>query len=237
MKVEIWSDIMCPFCYIGKRNFEMALQHFEHKNDIEVEWKSFQLDPSIPEEVKVRTDIYTFFANKKGMSVEEARNMHQNVIDYAQNSGLQFNFDILMVANSIKAHRIIQLATTKGLANDVEEIFFQSYFVDGKDLGNIETLVELGSSVGLEKSEIENALADDSYLKAAVDDIGEAANLGIDSVPYFVFNRKYAVQGAQPAHHMLEALKQAYQDFKNNSEKPLQNLGSGESCSVDGDNC
>ena len=236
MKIEIWSDIMCPFCYIGKRHFEAALAQFEHKDKVEIEWKSFQLDPTIPEEVKVRTDIAQYISNRKGMSIDDVKAMFQNVTEMAKNAGLDYDFDTQIVANSLKAHRIIQLAKEKNLDDHAEEVFFKAYFTNGKDLGNDNDLLELGQEIGLSQDEVKKALTQDEYLKYAKEDITEAAELGVDSVPFFVFNRKYAVKGAQPVHHFLDALKQSYQDFSKASTLTTLESNDAASCDVDG-NC
>lgn len=120
MKIEIWSDIMCPFCYIGKRNFESALSQFVNKEQIEVEWKSFQLDPTIPEVPKYQDDMYMFVADRKGFSYEQSKKMHQDLIQYAKSVGLEYNFDKTLVTNSLKGHRLIQFAKTKGLSEKAE---------------------------------------------------------------------------------------------------------------------
>ena len=236
MKIEIWSDIMCPFCYIGKRHFEAALAQFEHKDKVEIEWKSFQLDPTIPEEVKVRTDIAQYISNRKGMSIDDVKAMFQNVTEMAKNAGLDYDFDTQIVANSLKAHRIIQLAKEKNLDDHAEEVFFKAYFTNGKDLGNDNDLLELGQEIGLSQDEVKKALTQDEYLKYAKEDITEAAELSVDSVPFFVFNRKYAVKGAQPVHHFLDALKQSYQDFSKASTLTTLESNDAASCDVDG-NC
>ncbi len=236
MKIEIWSDIMCPFCYIGKRHFEAALEQFDHKNNVEIEWKSFQLDPDIPEEVKVRTDIYQYISNRKGMALEEVKLMFGNVIDMGKKAGLDYNFDAQLVANSMKAHRIIQFAKEKNLGDKAEEVFFKAYFTDGKDLGDTTSLIALGQEIGLSEQDINDALSNDQFLKYAKEDITEAKELGIDSVPFFVFNRKFAVKGAQPTHHFLDALKQAYADFDKSQTLKTLESNEGTSCDIDG-NC
>lgn len=234
MKIEIWSDIMCPFCYIGKKHFEAALTQFEHKDKVEIEWKSFQLDPTIPEEVKVRTDIAQYISNRKGMNIDDVKAMFQNVTEMAKNAGLDYDFDTQIVANSLKAHRIIQLAKEKNLGDQSEEVFFKAYFTNGKDLGNDSDLLELGQEIGLSEDDVNKALIQDEYLKYAKEDITEAAELGVDSVPFFVFNRKYAVKGAQPVHHFLDALKQSYQDFSKTLTLRTLESNDAASCDMDG---
>ena len=123
MKVEIWSDIMCPFCYIGKRNFEAGLAQFSEREQIEVEWKSFQLDPTMEEVPKYQDDLYMYLADRKGFSYEQSKAMHMNLVQSAKSVGLEYNFDRALVTNSMKAHRIIQMAKTKGLGDEAEERF------------------------------------------------------------------------------------------------------------------
>ncbi len=149
MKIEIWSDIMCPFCYIGKRNFETALSQFANKEQIEIEWKSFQLDPTIPEVPKYQDDMYMFVADRKGFSYEHSKKMHHDLIRYAKSVGLEYNFDKALVTNSLKGHRLIQFAKTKGLGEKAEERLFYAYFTQGKNLSDVATLIELGKEIGL----------------------------------------------------------------------------------------
>jgi predicted DsbA family dithiol-disulfide isomerase len=227
MKVEIWSDIMCPFCYIGKRNFEAALKAFDAKNEIEIEWKSFQLDPTIPKTFDKKLSTYEYLAERKGMSVEKAIELHSNVTEMARNIGLTYNFDQSFVANSFDAHKLIQLAKTKGLGDAAEEQLFKAYFTDGKDMSNHSTLIELGKEIGLNDKEVRSALASEEFASKVNVDISEGSQLGVTGVPFFVFDRKYAISGAQPVDTFLNALKQSHAEFQNE----------GESCSPGGDCC
>ena len=145
MKIEIWSDIICPFCYIGKRNFEAALEEFETKNEneIEIEWKSFQLDPSVPKSLENKVNTYEYLAERKGMTVEKSIELHQNVTEMARNVGLTYNFEKSVVANSFDAHKLIQLAKSKELGGVAEEVLFKAYFTNGKDMSDHSTLIEL----------------------------------------------------------------------------------------------
>src|SRR5574343_585391 len=190
MKVEIWSDIMCPFCYIGKRHFEAALKQFPQANEVEIEWKSFQLDPTIPKMVE-RVDVYQYLADKKGMSLEQSKAMHQNVIQMAKNAGLEYNFDIAVVGNSKDAHRLIQFAKTKGLGDQAEEALFKAYFTDGKNMADLNDLVEIGTSIGLKSDELTAVLESEAFAYEMMQDIQEAQNIGVQGVPLFVFDRKY----------------------------------------------
>lgn len=233
MKVEVWSDIMCPFCYIGKRNYEAGLKQFSDSNNIEIIWKSFQLDPSIPKE-PVDENIYQYLADKKGMSYERSVQMHESVVATAKKAGLEYNFDKAVIVNSFNAHRMIQLAKTKGLGDAAEERLFLAYFTEGKNFGSAEVLVELGKDIGLTEAEVLTALSDDAYAYKVKQDIQEAQQLGINAVPFFVFDRKYAVSGAQPPQAFLETLKRSFSEWrKENPASPFE-VSNGPSCSADG---
>jgi protein disulfide-isomerase len=211
MKIEIWSDIMCPFCYIGKRHFESALKQFPHAENVQIEWKSFQLDPTIPK-MDERVDVYQYLADKKGMSLEQSKAMHDNVIQMAKNAGLDYNFDIAVVGNSKDAHRLIQFAKTKGLGDQAEEALFKAYFTDGKNMADMKDLIEIGASIGLDSMELTSVLESDAFAYEMIQDIQEAQNIGVQGVPFFVFDRKYAVSGAQPVEAFLQTLEKVYSE-------------------------
>ena len=215
MKVEIWSDIMCPFCYIGKRNFEAALKEFDAKNEIEIEWKSFQLDPTIPKSFEKKVSTYEYLAERKGMPVERSKEMHDNIVETARKVGLTYNFDKSVVANSFDAHKLIQLAKTKGLGDAAEESLFKAYFSNGQDMSDHSTLIRLGKEIGLNEEEITAALVSEEFEAKVNFDVSEGSQLGVTGVPFFVFDRKYAVSGAQPIETFLNALKQSHAESKN----------------------
>jgi predicted DsbA family dithiol-disulfide isomerase len=206
MKIEIWSDIMCPFCYIGKRQLETALAEFPN-GDFEIEWKSFQLDPTImPQSGK---DVYTFLAERKGISVEQSVEMHKGVTERAKSVGLDYHFDKAIISNSLTSHRIIQLAKTKKLGDEMEEIFFKAYFTEGRDLNDAETLIELAVKAGLDSNEVQEVINNETlFLKDFKADISEAQEIGVQGVPFFVFDRKYAVSGAQPVEAFVNTIKE-----------------------------
>jgi predicted DsbA family dithiol-disulfide isomerase len=232
MKVDIWSDIRCPFCYIGKRKFEMALEKFPHKNEIEVNWHSFELDPSL--QTNTAVSAIEHISEIKGISKVQAEGMHEHVINVAKEVGLDFNFDKSVVANSFNAHRLIQFAKTKGLANEAEEALFKVHFVEGKNIDDDETLIETGVSIGLNENEVKKILASDAFTKEVKQDEKQAQSMGINGVPFFVLNNKYAVSGAQSPDIFLDALEQTWEEIKK-EKKPLI-ITEGESCSADG-NC
>ena len=218
MKVEIWSDIMCPFCYIGKRNFEAALNEFDAKNEIEIEWKSFQLDPTIPKTFEKKVSTYEYLAARKGMPVERSKEMHDNIVETARKVGLTYNFEKAVVANSFDAHKLIQLAKTKGLGDAAEESLFKAYFSNGQDMSDHSTLIRLGKEIGLNEEEITAALVSEEFEAKVNFDVSEGSQLGVTGVPFFVFDRKYAVSGAQPIETFLNALKQSHAESKNEGE-------------------
>ena len=217
MKVEIWSDIMCPFCYIGKRNFEAALKQFEGKNEIEIEWKSFQLDPTIPKTFENKISAVEYLAQKKGMSIEKTKELHDNVVETAKKVGLHYDFDKAVVANSFDAHKLIQLAKSKGLGDQAEESLFKAYFTDGKDMSNLAVLISLGREIGLIENDIMAALESEEFSQKVNNDIKEASEIGVTGVPFFVFDRKYAVSGAQPMETFLNTLSQSLSESKGQS--------------------
>lgn len=208
MKVDIWSDVRCPFCYIGKRKFEMALEKFEHKDQIEVEWHSFELDPNTV--TKPDVNPIDYLAQIKGQPREWAEEMNKRVTDTAAEVGLSFNMESSVVANSFNAHRLIQLAKSNGLDNEIEEKLFVDYFTAGKNIDDKEVLIEAGLSVGLERLAIETMLNSDSFTDEVRMDQKIAQQIGIQGVPFFVFDQKLAVSGAQPPDTFLGALEQAW---------------------------
>ncbi|RYE55008.1 MAG: DsbA family oxidoreductase [Sphingobacteriales bacterium] len=207
MKVEIWSDIMCPFCYIGKRKFEKALSLFRERNSVEIEWKSYQLMPDI--ETVENTDIYTLLSEKKGISVEQAKSMNQQVTDVASAVGLQFNMDKAIPANTLLAHRFLHYSKQCGKQNEAEELLFQAYFTDGKNVDSIEVLGAIGEDIGLDRDKIAAILASDQFREDVQRDIYEAQQVGVRGVPFFVIDQKYAVSGAQEPEVFLNALQMA----------------------------
>jgi predicted DsbA family dithiol-disulfide isomerase len=206
LTVDIWSDIMCPFCYIGKRHFEKALEQFAHKDQVKVMWHSFQLDPGIPSPMPERVTVYEYLAKRKGMSYDDSVSMHATVVRMAAAAGLEYNFEKAVVANSFDAHRLIQLAKEQGKDDAAEERLFGAYFTEGKDLSDHKTLLELGTDMGMDPVAVTNALTGDDYAYKVKQDLQAADALGIRGVPFFVFASKYTVSGAMPVEGFAEAL-------------------------------
>lgn len=206
IQVEIWSDVQCPFCYIGKRQFEAALAEFGQRDQVEVTWRSYQLDPglkALPGET-----IYAYLARRKGMALDQSKAMHDRVAQSAQALGLDYRFDQMIVANSHAAHRLIQAARDHGLGEAAEEALFHAYFTEGKDLGNRDQLGALGEALGLAPELVADALDDPrgEWGRRVDDEAAEAHAIGATGVPFFVFQRQYAVTGAQGTPTFLKVL-------------------------------
>ena len=214
MKVEIWSDIACPFCYIGKKNYEKALEKFADASNIELEWYSFQLDPTIPMEGNVGVSMTTYLEQRKGMPASQIQDMFGHIGEMGRNVSIEFNFDKAVIANTMHAHRLLQLAKTKELSNEAEGILFKAYFTDGVDIGSLEALKSLGLTIGLEEADLDRVLNSDEFSYEVNQDIREGANIGVQGVPFFVFNRRYGISGAQPVDAFLETINKAFSEWK-----------------------
>jgi predicted DsbA family dithiol-disulfide isomerase len=211
MKVEIWSDVMCPFCYIGKRKFENALEQFAHKDEVEVVWKSFQLNPDMKTEAG--KNINQYLAEAKGWSIEKAKEMNDHVSGIAKDIGLTYHLDKAVVANSFDAHRFSHLAKKYGKQNDAEEKLFEAYFTDGKNTADHQTLVQLGSEIGMDATEISTVLSSDEFTDEVNQDIYEAQQVSVRGVPFFVLGEKYAISGAQESSTFLQALNKTWEEI------------------------
>jgi len=210
MKVDIWSDVRCPFCYIGKRKFETALAQFEHQDQVEVEWHSFELDPNA--ETVPGANPAQHLADKYGRPLEWAEEMQENVTQTAAEVGLTFNLDKSIVANSFDAHRLIQLAKTEGLGDEIEEQLFIAHFTDGKNIADHPTLIEIGTAIGLSELAIKTMLNGSDFTDEVRYDEQTAQNIGVRGVPFFVLNQKLGVSGAQAPETFLSALNQAWNE-------------------------
>lgn len=211
-KIEIWSDIQCPFCYIGKRKIEKALESFEEKDNVEIEWKSYQLDPEAKSQPGV--SMYDYLAQRKGQTREWSVAMHKNVTDMAKENGLDYHFEKVVLANSYNAHRLIQLAKINKLGGEAEDRIFKAYFTEGKDIADKETLLDLGKEIGLNEDDIKTVLNSDKFGDNVRADIEEAFAIGVKGVPFFVFDRNYAVSGAQPVEVFTETLNKSFENWK-----------------------
>ncbi|MFC1222627.1 DsbA family protein [Pedobacter sp. BG31] len=236
MKVEIWSDVMCPFCYIGKRHFEQAIEKLPFKNEIEVDWKSFQLNPEYHN--ANNETVYDYLSRSKGMPVDQAKQMTKQVADMAANAGLSIDFDTNIPANTFNAHRLIHLAAKHGLQDLAEEKLFEAHFLNSKNIGETDVLVDLAVEIGLNKDEAVAVLNSDEFAEAVRYDIYESQNLGIRGVPYFVMDRKYGVSGAQPVQAFTDALTQSFTEWKETQPKTkLTSLNKNDNAVCDENGC
>ena len=229
MKVEIWSDVVCPFCYIGKRKFEGALAQFKHRDAVEVVWHSFQLSPETPRDQT--GNIHDLLATKFG-SRERARAMNDHVINEAAAVGLHYDFDRAQLTNTFDAHRFSHLAAAHGLQDAAEEQLFAAYFTEGRHIGQPDTLREIATEIGLDPAAVTAMLAGDDYTADVNADIAEARELGITGVPFFVIDRQYGVSGAQPTETFLQVLQQAWA-----ASHPLTMLGTPPAANAADDDC
>ena len=205
MKVEIWSDVVCPWCYIGKRRLESALSQFEHADEVEIFWRSFQLNPETPQGKGVPTLEY--LTSRFG---PQAAQMTEHVAQVAKGDGLDFDFSKALAVNTFDAHRLLHLAAELGVADAAKERMLRAHFTEGADLSSTDTLVALMQDVGVDPEKTRQTLISGEYGDAVRADIDEARALGANGVPFFVIDRKYGVSGAQPAETFLNALRTAH---------------------------
>ena len=229
MDVEIWSDIACPWCYVGKRRFEAALARFEHRDDVRVTWRSFELDPAAPAERE--GERAERLAEKYGMSVERAREMERQMTDTAAGEGLDFRFDLARSGSTFDGHRVVHLAGEHGLQDAMKERLLRAYFGEGQLMSDRETLVRLAVEVGLDEDEVRGMVASDRFAEEVRDDERTAHAFGISAVPTFVVDRSIGVSGAQPPEALLELRREGW---ARRAPAPVMVAG-GEACGVDGD--
>lgn len=227
MRVDVWSDIACPWCHIGKRRFEAALALFEHRNETEVVWHSFLLDPGAPTRYGEPQDV--LLARKYDCSLEEARTMNARMTAEAAREGLTFRFDLLQPGSMVDAHRLLHLAEAHGHGAAAMERLMKAYLEEGVLVSDADALVQLGTSIGLSECDVRFMLAGDDYLEAVQEDLAEAQRLGISGVPFFVFEGRYGVSGAQPSEAFLQVLNKVHE-----KTRPLQMVGAGAVCGPDG---
>lgn len=212
LKVEIWSDVVCPWCYIGKRRIETALEGFEHRDEVEVQYRSFELNPDAPADEG--GGLAERLASKYGVGLEQARAMNNRVTETAAKEGLKYNLDIARPGNTFDAHRLIHLAATEGRQAEMKERLMAAYFVEGKPIGDRATLVELAVEFGLNADRAQEVLASDEFASEVRAEEREADRLGITGVPFFVIDRRYGISGAQASDLLLQALRRAWQELQ-----------------------
>ncbi|MGI4823166.1 MAG: DsbA family oxidoreductase [Janthinobacterium lividum] len=230
MKVEIWSDVVCPFCYIGKRKFENALAQFGHHGEVQVEWKSFQLTPDfVPTPGE---SIHASLAKKKGVLEAEGRRMNDYMTQAAKEVGLDYQFDKAIPANTFLAHQLIHFAAHNGQQGAMKERLFAAYYLEGQNLNDVDMLVKLAAEIGLDADAARQALAAGTYANEVRRDEYEAQQIGVRGVPFFVFDDKYVVSGAQPSEVFAEVLDKVWEEAHPKTQPVL--LTDGPACGPDG---
>lgn len=236
MKIEVWTDIMCPYCHIGKIHYDKALQQFDHADEIVLEWKAYQLNPNLPDKghgIPVRQ----YLTEVAGYTEENVDHMFEGIRELAQEAGIPFALHHATAANTRDAHRLIKLAAQKKLDSVVLGKLSKAYFEEAKDYSDWELLVNIGKEAGLEEEKIRRMLESNDYLYEIKQDMQEAANLGFDTVPTFLIDRRQAIVGSEPVDLFVKVLNKAYGDWKNRTEKemsPDQEMIRGKSCNADG---
>jgi predicted DsbA family dithiol-disulfide isomerase len=208
VQVEVWSDIVCPWCYIGKRRLEKALEGFEHADEVELCWRSFQLDPAFPQ--GVHEPVFDSLAKKMNAGRDQIRGMTDQVKQVAEQEGLHYDFENGVMVNTFDAHRLTHLAKEKGLGDQAHERLMRAQLVEARVLNDADTLVELAGEIGLDAGEARTVLSGDAYTAEVENDIRAAQQLGATGVPFFVMDRAFGVSGAQPLEVFTAALEKAY---------------------------
>lgn len=236
MKIEIWSDIACPYCYIGKHKLKEALKIFPHKDEIEIVRHSYELNPDLPKK-PLGKSIYQFMAEQYETGVEQQKENMNKLSSKAKSTGLEFNFDILVVTNTSDALRLIKLADKYKLANEMEEALFKAYFSEGKCISDKDILISSGKEVGLGEQDIINVLESDLYLKEIKDDIAYSEEkLDLQFIPFYLFNNNDIIQGSLNVDEYTNILNKSYALWKEKGSEENENKDriSGQACSIDG---
>lgn len=212
MQIDVWSDIACPFCYLGKTTLDKALANFEHRDQVEVTYHSYVLNPDAP--VEPNYDLYDYLAKKFGISRDEAISMNNNLTARAAEEGLEWQMDKTVPSNTRSAHRLLHFAFEQGKQAELAQSLFKAYFSDGLNVAQPDVLVQLAADAGLDAEQARRVVESEQYSDAVDQDINAAAAMGITGVPFFVINNKYGISGAQPETLFNDALKQAWDDAK-----------------------
>jgi len=229
VKVEIWSDVVCPWCYVGKRHLEQALERFAHRDEVEIVWKAYELDPHAPPQ---RVGSYPDrIAQKYGISEGQARASIQRIVNAGADAGIDFRFDDLRAGNTFDAHRLLHFAQSLGVQNDLKERLLFATFTEGRPIGDRETLVELAGEVGIAESDARRVLESDEFAREVRDEEARAMELGATGVPFFVFDGRFGVSGAQPPETLLHVLERAWSEAK-----PIEVIGATDAA-CEGDAC
>ncbi|UJP64226.1 DsbA family oxidoreductase [Mongoliitalea daihaiensis] len=233
MKIEIWSDIMCPFCYIGKRRLEKALESFEYRDQIVIEWKSFLLNPTM--KTDPNKNSLEYLSEVKGWSMDQTKEITAQVVQMAAAEGLDYDMEHAVVANAYKAHRLLHFAKTHGLGSPMKERLLRAYFTEGMNIDDSETLITLAVEIGLPQEAVYACLNSDAFLKEVNEDVQEAQQLGVRGVPFFVLDRKFGISGAQQDEVFQQTIAKAFAGYQASMGISFLD-GGGQACDVEG-NC
>ncbi len=228
LRVDVWSDIACPWCYVGKRRLESAIARLPSPGDVEVVWRSFELDPEAPRVRRARPSYAERLSRKYRASLDQANAMIERMTSVGAAEGITFRFDRARSGNTFDAHRALHLARERGLQGAVKERLMRAYFTEGEPIGDPRALARLSAEAGLDAAAVRELLDGDAYADAVRADEDEARRHGIHAVPFLVIADTYALTGAQPVETMHEALMQAW------AEAPEQETPAGAACGPDG---
>jgi len=229
VRIEIWSDVVCPWCYVGKRHIEQALERFAHRDEVEIVWKAYELDPHAPPQ---RVGSYRErLARKYGISEGQARASIQRIVNAGADAGIEFRFDDLRAGNTFDAHRLLHFAESLGVQNELKERLLLATFTEGRPIGDRETLVELAGDVGVAESEARRVVESDEFGREVREEEARAMEIGATGVPFFVFDGRFGVSGAQPPETLLHVLERAWSEAN-----PIDIIRVGDA-SCEGDAC
>ena len=229
MRIEIWSDVVCPWCYVGKRHLEQALDRFAHRDAVEIVWKAYELDPNGPRE---RAGSYLErIARKYGISEDHARGSIERIVNAGAEAGIDFRFDDLRAGNTFDAHRLLHFAASSGVQNELKERLLFATFTEGHPIGDRDTLVKLAGDVGIDESDARRVLEGDEFGVEVRNEEAEAMEMGATGVPFFVFDRRFSVSGAQPPETLLHVLERAWSEGN-----PVELIGDTDA-TCEGDAC
>ncbi|MFS1516276.1 DsbA family oxidoreductase [Bacillus sp. SM2101] len=235
MKIEVYSDFVCPFCYIGKRHLEDALERTSLKNIADVSYKSFELDPNSPRDTNL--SIHEIIANKYGVSIEQAKQNNEGIRKRAEEVGLDFRFENMLPTNTFEAHRLAKYASVVGKEEELTEKLLKAYFTDSKHIGDHSTLLDIAEDVGLDREQAKSVLESEQYKDEVRSDESEARSIGVQGVPFFVINDKYAISGAQPTEVFVGALEKVLEEEKQSSKLTSLNTENAKGTYCDDNGC
>jgi predicted DsbA family dithiol-disulfide isomerase len=232
MRVDVWSDVACPWCYVGLANLDAALATFEHGDEVDVVLHSYQLDPRAP--LRDDTPVAERIAKKYGRTPEQVEAGHDRLRDMGSQVGIDFRFDDVIRSNTLDAHRLLHLAADRGTQRALKERLLRAYFTDGEVIGDHDVLRKVAADVGLDPAEVDDVLAGDRYADDVAADIAEAQDIGVTGVPFFVFDGRLGLPGAQPPHTLLRVLERAWPERVTGRVAIADETADADACGPDG---